>query len=375
MKKRVNNFISLYHAVLLTFIVLISTAAVGLGSAESASAAICMEGEISYSGSDELYGYTTDYVKYDGSCETQHIVYDGWHITAYDSYDSHGITWYECWDTDDGDYYGWIDESYLLFYSTNKETRIDVISITPRRAEVNGSGVYGYTSDYVLYYGSMETQHKVKDGWHITAYNTAYSHGITWYECWDTDDGDYYGWIDQNFISFYDEMVVTSVVTVPVTLPAETVTVPVTLPAQTVMVTVNVPVTENANQAETEPVPQTEEATYTTRTVTAFEAELAEKDDSSQSGSFNVILLLIILAIIIIIIIAIVTLLIVLLVKTSKKSKTNAASAAADYNQDDYNSNYTSEQESDYCIYCGEKRADPRDAFCRKCGKPYDEQQ
>ncbi len=28
--------------------------------------------------------------------------------------------------------------------------------------------------------------------------------GITWYELYDTDDGDYYGWVDGNYINFYE---------------------------------------------------------------------------------------------------------------------------------------------------------------------------
>ena len=70
------------------------------------------------------------------------------------------------------------------------------ISSNPAKGEVNGTGVYGYTTNYVCYGGTKETQHKVEDGWHITAKNMYYSYNITWYECWDTDDGDYYGWID-----------------------------------------------------------------------------------------------------------------------------------------------------------------------------------
>ena len=30
-----------------------------------------------------------------------------------------------------------------------------------------------------------------------------YNYGITWYELWDSDDGDYYGWVDENYIDFY----------------------------------------------------------------------------------------------------------------------------------------------------------------------------
>ena len=41
---------------------------------------------------------------------------DNWHVTAVSSYTKNGITWYELYDTDDGDYYGWLDEDHIDFY-------------------------------------------------------------------------------------------------------------------------------------------------------------------------------------------------------------------------------------------------------------------
>ncbi|MBQ8825272.1 MAG: hypothetical protein IJZ64_08625 [Ruminococcus sp.] len=155
------------------------------------------KGEIDGNG---VYGYTTDYVAYGGKKKTQHKVQDTWHITAKNKCSSYGITWYECWDSDDGDYYGWIDEDYLSFYSNNK---VSTASITPKKGEVSGKGVYGYTTDYVVNGGKKKTQHKVENTWHITAKTQCVSYGITWYECWDSDDGDYYGWIDSKYLSFY----------------------------------------------------------------------------------------------------------------------------------------------------------------------------
>ena len=37
----------------------------------------------------------------------------------------------------------------------------------------------------------------------MTAKYKCESYGVTWYELWDTDDGDYYGWVDEEFIDFY----------------------------------------------------------------------------------------------------------------------------------------------------------------------------
>ena len=77
------------------------------------------------------------------------------------------------------------------------------ITSHPAKGEVSGNGVYGYTTDYVCNGGPMQEEHAVQNGWHITAKNTYYAYGILWYQCWDTDDGDYYGWIDGNYLSFY----------------------------------------------------------------------------------------------------------------------------------------------------------------------------
>ena len=65
------------------------------------------------------------------------------------------------------------------------------ITSHPAKGEVSGNGVYGYTTDYVCNGGPMQEEHAVQNGWHITAKNTYYAYGILWYQCWDTDDGDY----------------------------------------------------------------------------------------------------------------------------------------------------------------------------------------
>ena len=112
------------------------------------------KGEVNGTG---VYGYTTNYVCYGGTKETQHKVEDGWHITAKNMYYSYSITWYECWDTDDGDYYGWIDGRYLTFYpysaDPDPQPIANIYSISNRRGEVDGNGVYGYTTNYVAYGG------------------------------------------------------------------------------------------------------------------------------------------------------------------------------------------------------------------------------
>lgn len=73
------------------------------------------------------------------------------------------------------------------------------------RGQVNthGGSVDGVTTAYVYGNSGYEVQHHVQNTWHITAKSSYYSNGVLWYECWDTDDGDYYGWIDSNYIDFY----------------------------------------------------------------------------------------------------------------------------------------------------------------------------
>ncbi len=65
-------------------------------------------------------------------------------------------------------------------------------------------GLYGYESSYILEYGPEKTQWPIEGAWHITAKRKCYSHGRCWYECWDTDDNDYYGWINSFNINFYN---------------------------------------------------------------------------------------------------------------------------------------------------------------------------
>ena len=227
-----------------------------------------LKGEVNGNG---VYGYTTDYVCYDGAKETQHAVQNGWHITLKNTYFSHNVTWVECWDSDDGDYYGWIDLNFVTIYSTNNPSSgsspVTITSISPRKGQVAGNGVYGYASSYACYSdGAEATQHKVENTWHITAKNTCYSHGVTWYECWDNDDGDYYGWIDANYLSFYD----TTPAPAQTQAPKQTVIVEKTVlvtepPKETVIVEKTILVTESPTEPSTE---TTDLTTATTEPVT-----------------------------------------------------------------------------------------------------------
>ena len=62
--------------------------------------------------------------------------------------------------------------------------------------------VKGYASSYILEYGPEKTQWPIEGDWNIVAKNKCKSHGRIWYECWDADDGDYYGWIKEYDLEF-----------------------------------------------------------------------------------------------------------------------------------------------------------------------------
>ena len=68
----------------------------------------------------------------------------------------------------------------------------------------HGGTVAGFTTDYVVNGGAVgKVRNSLGDTWHITAKNKCDNYGITWYELWDSDDGDYYGWVDSSYIDFY----------------------------------------------------------------------------------------------------------------------------------------------------------------------------
>ncbi|MBR1529609.1 MAG: hypothetical protein IJ642_09975 [Oscillospiraceae bacterium] len=159
-------------------------------------------------------GFTSDYVVHHGAKTTvRETLGDTWHVTAKHSCYSMGIQWYELWDTDDGDYYGWVDDTYIWFYSIgyddsndndfNDYNEVETYSCW-MTGEINGTGVTGYSSEYVVKCGNRSViRDTLGNHWHVTAKNYCYSQGVTWYELWDTDDGDYYGWVDSDYIWFY----------------------------------------------------------------------------------------------------------------------------------------------------------------------------
>ena len=335
------------------------------------------KGEVSGNG---VYGYTTDYVCNGGPMQEEHAVQNGWHITAKNTYYAYGILWYQCWDTDDGDYYGWIDGNYLSFYVNNSSSGsspVTITSISPRKGQVAGNGVYGYASSYACYSdGAQATQHKVENTWHITAKNTCYSHGVTWYECWDTDDGDYYGWIDANYLSFYD----TTPAPAQTQAPKQTVIVEKTVlvtepPKETVIVEKTILVTESP----TEPSTETKEQT-TTKAAAAINLDDQSKNNASPLENVNLQLILIGAGILILAGVSIG--LIILFVKKSKEKPAGSVQMSLHNPWEESNSpmnpyagqNSVSSNKQQtgglICPNCGAVCSDPDGKFCDQCGTP-----
>lgn len=91
-------------------------------------------------------------------------------------------------------------------FVTEPSDRYVTVSIpleTPKKGEFSSDSGWGYKSSYVLEHGKEEKQWPIEGKWHLTAKNVCISWGTLWYECWDSDDGDYYGWIQDYNIEFY----------------------------------------------------------------------------------------------------------------------------------------------------------------------------
>ena len=90
--------------------------------------------------------------------------------------------------------------------NTIKTNTITVIPVDQKGqiAIYDGSKVAGFTTSYVVDGGACtKVRESLGNQWHVTAKNKCFNYGVEWYELWDTDDGDYYGWVDSNYISFY----------------------------------------------------------------------------------------------------------------------------------------------------------------------------
>ena len=142
--------------------------------------------------SGSVVGYTTDYVLKNGSKEVQWPIEGKWNVKIVaEAYNDTTSRVYECYDADDGDYYGWIQGKYLLI--TEEKSF---------KGKAKGSAdkpVYGYKTSYILEGGPEEKQWPVEGDWNVKGTRTAeWPDGTLWYECYDADDGDYYGWINKS---------------------------------------------------------------------------------------------------------------------------------------------------------------------------------
>ena len=108
--------------------------------------------------------------------------------------------WYEI---EYGEQTGYVSKQYVELINQISP----VVSECQKRGTINSNGakyVYSYTTEYVCYGGKkVEERLDLEHGWHITAKYICSAYDLTWYEVWDTDDGDYYGWVDGTYISFY----------------------------------------------------------------------------------------------------------------------------------------------------------------------------
>ena len=152
--------------------------------------------------------FASSYVVYGGSAEkVRSSLGNDWNIKASNSCYSMGITWYELYDADDGDYYGWVDSGYINFdvsHITPPQSKSVTVTPCNLSGKINtyGGTVAGFASAYVVDGADVTLVRASLGDWNVTAVNTCYSMGITWYELYDADDGDYYGWVDANYISF-----------------------------------------------------------------------------------------------------------------------------------------------------------------------------
>ncbi len=139
--------------------------------------------------SGSVVGYTSAYILKKGEKEVQWPIEGKWNVKIVaEAYNDNTERVYECYDADDGDYYGWIPGNNLLI----TEER----SFKGKAKGTADKPVYGYKSSYVLEGGTEEKQWPIEGDWNVKGNRTAkWPDGTIWYECYDADDGDYYGWV------------------------------------------------------------------------------------------------------------------------------------------------------------------------------------
>ena len=121
-----------------------------------------------------------------------------------DLYDCGDSEWYY---TEYGGEKGYVYADYVNYYGdTYYQGSLKYTSISHRKGEISCHGdiVPGYSTSYIVNGGAVaKERNSLGDTWHVTAKNACQSYGKSWYELWDSDDGDYYGWVDEEHIYFY----------------------------------------------------------------------------------------------------------------------------------------------------------------------------
>ncbi len=107
-----------------------------------------------------------------------------------------------------------VDFSWEFDDESTEPDTTELYEVDPEEGEVydcdltgcintQGGTVSGYKTSYVVDGGKRAKVRKsLGNGWHINAVRFCYAKGILWYELYDSDDGDYYGWVDSDYIDF-----------------------------------------------------------------------------------------------------------------------------------------------------------------------------
>lgn len=115
------------------------------------------------------------------------------------------IQWYEGAGRFAHPCYGYLNKNSININNSDVINETEVYECNKYgRINTHGGHLPSITIDYII--GKSDKMIILRDslgnGWHIQAVRSCNSMNITWYEIYDADDGDYYGWIDGSFIDF-----------------------------------------------------------------------------------------------------------------------------------------------------------------------------
>lgn len=120
--------------------------------------------------------------------------------TQLDIFDSGERGWYY---TEYNGKKGYVSADYIAFDLDSIENGTPIFTCNKYgRINTHGGNLPSITLDYITGGEWKTLRDSLGNGWHIKAVRYCQSMDITWYEIYDADDGDYYGWIDGAFIDF-----------------------------------------------------------------------------------------------------------------------------------------------------------------------------